>query len=58
VPAKTKAQQRKFGAELQRRREGKKPQVPGMSTKEVEKMAHGPSDRESEEFHKGRRRKG
>lgn len=40
MPPRSKKQQRFFGAELKRRREGKKPRVKGMSTAEVRKMAH------------------
>ena len=38
VPAKTEKQRKFMGAELQRKREGKKTQT-GMSEKELEKMA-------------------
>lgn len=39
MPAKSKKQQRLMGAELRRRRQGKKPRLKGMSTAEVRKMA-------------------
>jgi hypothetical protein len=42
MPAKTKAQQRLFGAEKARREEGKAPRIKGMSDEEVDKMAHKP----------------
>lgn len=41
MPAKSKAMQRFMGAELQRKREGKKTQT-GMSEAELEKMASKP----------------
>jgi hypothetical protein len=40
-PARSKKQQRFFGAELERARSGKKPKT-GMSTKQLEEFAHKP----------------
>jgi len=40
MPAKSKRQQRFMGAELARRREGKQPRIPSLTTAEVEKFAH------------------
>ena len=39
MPAKTERQRKMMGAELARRRSGKKPRVKSMSTAEVRKMA-------------------
>ena len=42
MPSKTPKQQRLMGAELHRRRTGKKPALPSMTTSEVEDYAHRP----------------
>ena len=44
MPARTEKQRKFLGAELQRKREGKKTQ-PGMSEQELEKMARKPASK-------------
>jgi hypothetical protein len=46
MPAKTEKQRRFMGAELERKREGKKTQT-GMSESELEKMASKPKSKKS-----------
>jgi len=46
MPAKTEKQRKFMGAELQRKREGKKTQT-GMSASELEKMASKPGKKNS-----------
>jgi hypothetical protein len=46
MPARTEKQRKFMGAELQRKREGKKTQT-GMSEKELEKMASKPTKKKS-----------
>jgi len=43
MPARSAKQQRLMGAELNRRREGKKPAIPSMTTAEVGDYAHKPA---------------
>lgn len=43
MPAKSAKQQRMMGAELQRRRSGKKPAIPSMTDSEVGDYAHKPA---------------
>ena len=53
MPARSARQQRMMGAELNRRREGKKPQIPSMTTPQVDDYAHKPKGGYSKTKKKG-----
>ncbi len=57
MPARSVAQQEKMGAELARRRRGEAPQMPSLSTAQLEEFASTPTKGLPERVPKPRRKK-